>query len=144
MEPSVQTKFVPDEVDLDALLKESKSLDVRGAYFDGLKSVHQDRKRSPSTPGFLEQDEEEGLSWSRLEASMLEDISNVKECFRTPKRLKMGAFLVLDTDTTPEKVMLDPLANVSSPSLEDTVMLTKEKNQSGLRTVLGESRITLF
>ena len=95
VEPCIQIHELPDDVDLDELLKESKSLDVWGAYFDGLKGVREDRKRSPSIPGPLGQDDEdEELSWDRIDAPTLEDICKVKKCFKTPKRLKMGPFLV--------------------------------------------------
>jgi hypothetical protein len=50
----------------------------------------------------------------------------------------MGPFLVLDTDTSLEKVKLDPITSVNLPLLENTAALAKEKNQSGLWTVLGE------
>jgi hypothetical protein len=50
----------------------------------------------------------------------------------------MGPFLVLDTDTSPERIKLDPIASVNSPLPDDTAMTAKEKNQSGLWSILGK------
>ena len=72
VEPCIQVDQLPDTVDLDGLLKEVKSLDVWGAYFEGVKGA---RKRlSPQNEGG-----EEDLSWDQVEATTLEDISKIKD-----------------------------------------------------------------
>jgi methyl-accepting chemotaxis protein len=127
-------------VDREELLKESKSLDVWGAYFDGLGGGQEDRKRAPLSSSDDEEMEESSLE--RTDASTLEDISRIKENFKTPKRLKMGPFLANDIDTSPEELKLALIASLQSPSSDDTPSTAKDKHQAGLRTVLGEwSRI---
>jgi hypothetical protein len=54
----------------------------------------------------------------------------------------MGAFLAMDTETSPEKGRLTPIENITLPALDDTEVMIKEKGQTGLQMVRSEwSRI---
>jgi hypothetical protein len=89
-EPSLSLMLIPDDITVAELMDKECPLEVWTAYFDALKAG-----RAASllgSPGSTD-----GLASPWEEAPSLDSLRKTSDTFRTPKRLRLGNMLSLET-----------------------------------------------
>jgi hypothetical protein len=133
LKPSLPVDLLSDDMPLAEMLSTNLSLEIWTAHFDSLKAEKAGKlkRSSPSSYGSTS-------PWEEVEIATLENLKAASESLYTPKKLRLGSVLSLETLPVTSRPRETVFSKVEPQDIDDEDSVETSKIQRALQVVMSE------